>query len=533
MKQDFTSECMDSIPAEFAKQGVSAMREVFCATCLNSECVNAKGYSSRWEGRMDRQTEALHNPSFADVTSPEFAPIHLQNFQTFEQDPEDWSVAGTRVSIPDSTVASESNRLLSSIAMLKGMRAPETLPEESSLESKIESAMQGFSERSVKFAKWMIANEAITWEALSQYLRFGQDEESTRDVSIQMWAYGCLSLPLSNYLKVVALRGSIGDVEDIRTDVMFRPDEVSEYALSTILDTVTQGECWLHKDGTMDSDIREFLTSMSLGSAWTLLKVVPDCTLTPEMLKRMLGEGYAIPVINLASGLKKLDWRDDYLLSINLDASEESFEVREGSFQHAAFSGLGPAPLRFLRRVAMLCEVSDSFRIEKFEIPEDILELLLGLNWIREVPNQNQYWMDPLLRHYVLSMTSNPDKRDLTAWAEQFLNAPPSNPPAPVSAPTPVVAPARVDVPTQAPVLTRPQAPAHVQAPPPARGNTEVPKGGYMLGPSTEAPKARKEILIATAEDPWAPKVDPQADGSGRVRAKKVVRASDGTVVKK
>jgi len=128
-KADFTNECLGSMPKEVQSQGVEPFRAAYCQVCLNLQCTFAKGFSSKWEERMDRQLEGLLRPIFADIKDPQFQHIHEMPFLSLDHDPEDWSVQGTPLKISDSEEVRISPKALQNAILLKGMgSSPDLTP---------------------------------------------------------------------------------------------------------------------------------------------------------------------------------------------------------------------------------------------------------------------------------------------------------------------------------------------------------------------------------------------------------------------
>jgi len=128
--KDYTDECMGSVPADLAKEGVGVFREAYCSSCLNMECTFAQGIHSRWRQRMTRQEDALFRPVFADIEDAQYAPIHMQKFLSFDADPDDWSVSGERVNPrqPDSEVSISASKLNAARILLQKALEDTVLP---------------------------------------------------------------------------------------------------------------------------------------------------------------------------------------------------------------------------------------------------------------------------------------------------------------------------------------------------------------------------------------------------------------------
>jgi hypothetical protein len=147
----------------------------------------------------------------------------------------------------------------------------------------------------------------------------------------------------------------------------------------------------------------------------------------PDSIARCLRERAISPaVVKLAEGLYTLGWRDEYLLNLIIESAGDNILLLETAIFHAAFSVLGPAPLRALKRLAALraplplngtlgpltLDGADA------DIPRDHLNLLVDLGWLhkRGEPLFGAYplfWMEPLARQYVRSMTNRPEGRQL------------------------------------------------------------------------------------------------------------------------
>lgn len=83
---DYLKECFQEAKDKSdVDASVEQFKQVFCNTCLNTECVNSKWRDSSWEERMRRQEETLNNPKFADPDDPEYEGISTQHFVSVEE----------------------------------------------------------------------------------------------------------------------------------------------------------------------------------------------------------------------------------------------------------------------------------------------------------------------------------------------------------------------------------------------------------------------------------------------------------------
>jgi hypothetical protein len=121
MKDDYTDECLRTLPPELSSHGVEALRSSFCQVCVNTYCGSSKGYSTKWDDRMHRQLEALLHPFFADIKDPMYSEIHHSAFITLDQDPDDWTVKGHSILITDSEENRASSKAFLNAQLLKGM----------------------------------------------------------------------------------------------------------------------------------------------------------------------------------------------------------------------------------------------------------------------------------------------------------------------------------------------------------------------------------------------------------------------------
>lgn len=87
--KDYSKECLESLPVE---ADLGLLEQGYCVTCLNALCARSMGKDLLWLARMHRQEEALRHPGSAvDPTLPEYAPIHMQGFESLSaQDKKIW-----------------------------------------------------------------------------------------------------------------------------------------------------------------------------------------------------------------------------------------------------------------------------------------------------------------------------------------------------------------------------------------------------------------------------------------------------------
>lgn len=130
MKDDYTDECLKTLPPELSSHGVEALRSSFCQVCVNTYCGASKGYSTKWDDRMHRQLEALLHPLFADIKDPMYSEIHHSPFITLDQDPDDWTVRGQSILLTDSEENRSSSKAFLNAQLLKGMYSDPPAPEQ-------------------------------------------------------------------------------------------------------------------------------------------------------------------------------------------------------------------------------------------------------------------------------------------------------------------------------------------------------------------------------------------------------------------